>query len=79
MFNSKFKATIGNERVNVVIMAPEGMDGAYYMVFIENYCHGSIIKCNNQWIRLHANKLELTVDDVQALGERIDEELKRVN
>jgi len=77
MFNLKFTAVIGNERVNVDIIAPEGMDGPYYMIFIDNYCYGSIIKCNNQWKRLHVNQGELTVDDVQALGERIDEQLKR--
>jgi hypothetical protein len=76
MFNLKFTATIGNDRVNVVIMAPEGMDGAYYMIFIDNYCYGSIINQNRKWVRLHINQRELTVDDVQAIGERIHEQLQ---
>lgn len=49
------------------------MDGDYFMVYVNDYCYGSLVKTNKQWIRLHVNKHELTVDGVQALGERIDE------
>lgn len=77
MFNLRFTAPIGDETVNVFILAPNGMDGDYYMIFINDYLHGSIINQNGKWKILHVNKRELTVDDVQALGERIDEKLKR--
>ena len=77
MFNLKFTAPVGNDLIKVDVSLPSGMDGDTFVVMIDGYYYGSIVKCNNQWTRLHVNKLELTVDDVQALGERIDEELKR--
>ncbi|QEC78781.1 hypothetical protein [Mucilaginibacter ginsenosidivorax] len=69
-------APVGDDLIKVEVGVPSGMEGNTYYVTIDSYCYGSIIKRNGEWVRLHINNGELTIDDVQALGERIDEALE---
>jgi hypothetical protein len=69
----KFAAPVGDDLIKVEVGIPSGMDSQAYSVTIDNYCYGSIIKRNGNWVQLDINSRELTVYDVQALGELADE------
>jgi hypothetical protein len=75
-FRLNFNAPVGDEHIKVEICQSNGTDSLCYHINIDNYCYGPIIKRNGEWIRLHVNSRELTIDDVQALGELVDEQLK---
>lgn len=71
MVGIEFDAAYGNDRKMVVIRQLSGL-GNIYQVFIGNYYEGTIVKLNGEWVA-HLNlKSDLTADDIQLLGDIID-------
>jgi hypothetical protein len=71
MVSIEFDAAYGNDRKMVVIRQLSG-SGKIYQVFIGNYYEGTIVKLNGEWAA-HLNlKSDLTADDIQLLGDIID-------
>lgn len=68
-----FPATFGDVIKTVTISQPLGAGGIFYIT-IDNYHHGQMWKRNNEWVGYMADKSELTAEDVQILGEMIDEQ-----
>lgn len=66
-----FAATFGNVQKKVIISQPHGSGGGQYLVLIDNYYHGTLVKYKGEWV-LHGNNIELTGDDIRILGEMID-------
>lgn len=60
----------------VVVSHPSGVPGDSYWISIAGYYYGKIIKRNGKWVSMlnpGAEKL-LSRDDIQAIGDRIDEQ-----
>ena len=71
MVSIEFDAAYGNDRKMVVIRQLSG-SGNIYQVFIGNYYDGMLVKLNGEWVA-HLNlKSDLTSDDIQLLGDIID-------
>jgi hypothetical protein len=61
--------------VKVVIGRPSGVPGEHYGITIGGYYYGTIVKRAGKWMAYlnpRAEK-ELTADDIEALGDWIDE------
>lgn len=71
----EFPATFGHQVKQVSISQPLGAGGIFYIT-IENYHQGQMWKRNGQWVGYMADKSEITAEDIQILGEMIDEEMK---
>lgn len=61
--------------VRVEISRPSGVPGVHFHVNIGGYHYGTLLKIDGKWVA-HLNpkaQKELTADDIQALGDWIDE------
>jgi len=68
----EFNVVFGEEvkKVNITL---DRFGSGRYTVLIDNYYCGAIFKRDGEWTG-HVNELsELTMDDIQAMGEIIDE------
>lgn len=72
MTDITFSATFGDLQKQVRITAPLGA-GLVYHVYIDNFYAGQIIQVEGKWTMQTTEKAGLTVDDVQAIVERIAE------
>jgi hypothetical protein len=68
-----FDAAFGNVTKKVNISQPFGTGGDQYHLTIEGFYKGSMWKLEDKWIFYGNAGNELTSDDIQALGERIDQ------
>lgn len=75
MKDIEFDAHFGDEVKHITIYEPNGNWGTYN-ILINNYARGVMHKRNGQWVY---NNHWLTMDDVQAIGERIDEHIAAGN
>jgi len=66
----EFDAPFGDERKHVWITLPDGAGANIYQIYLDNFYQGRLTKQNGQWIHWEGN---LTTDDIQILGEMIDE------
>jgi hypothetical protein len=67
----KFKAPFGDERKDIMLGNPHGGSEGY-QVYIDDYYQGTIVLRDGQWIGHLNDRSELTIDDIQILGERIE-------
>jgi hypothetical protein len=72
----KFDVPVGDSVENVWIHVPLGSGSNIWHININNYFCGSVIKREDKWRQLHINRHEFTSDDIDAIGERIEEFLK---
>lgn len=70
----EFTAYYGDEQKTVRISHVSTGSGGY-QVLIDNYYYGDMIKRNGEWILLSSTNL-LTIDDIQILGEIIENNFK---
>ncbi len=66
----EFTASFGDDKKRVELLNPNGAGGNSWQVMIDNYYRGIIFKKDGEWM---SYSLWLTIDDVQILGEMIDE------
>ncbi len=66
----EFAAYFGDEKKKVELLNPNGAGGDSWQVMIDNYYRGIIFKKNGEWV---SYSQWLTIDDVQILGQMIDE------
>ncbi|ASU34433.1 hypothetical protein [Mucilaginibacter xinganensis] len=65
-----FSASFGDEIKQVTIIDVNKGSGGYQLL-IDKYYYGDIIKVNGEW-HLHSSTNLLTLDDIQAIGEIIE-------
>ncbi|QTE37460.1 hypothetical protein J3L18_30920 [Mucilaginibacter gossypii] len=68
-----FDIYVGDNVEKVWIHVPLGIGSDIWHININNFFCGSVIKKGNKWRQLHSNKHEFTSDDIDAIGERIEE------
>jgi hypothetical protein len=71
MQSLSFRATFGNEIKSVYISNVHN-DGSYYHLLINNYFQGSLYSHDGIWNLHSSNPTELTFEDLQFLGKKID-------
>lgn len=69
----EFEAVYGDETKKVQLTAPSGGEGV--QVIIDNYYQGMLFKRQGKWVGYFNEDSNLTADDVQILGEMIDNSL----
>lgn len=72
MTDITFTASFGDLQKKVRITAPLGA-GLVYHVYIDNFYAGQIIQVEGKWTMQTGANSDLTVDDVQAIVERVVE------
>ena len=70
----EFTVLIDGHKAVVRISSPFGGSGNY-QIFIDNYYKGEILKKDGVWIGYLNSNSELTTGDIEAIGERIEDEL----
>jgi hypothetical protein len=58
---------------HIKLIQPSGAEG--WQIMIDNFYNGILFKRNGEWVAYLAPGSDLTADDVQVLGERIDENI----
>jgi hypothetical protein len=67
------KVLFGSVSTQLMILEPHGAAGVY-QVYIDKYYKGTISKTAGKWVGHLSYNTDLTADDIQALGEFIEEE-----
>lgn len=68
-----FDVPVSDTIQKVWISLPLGSGSKVWHININNYFCGSVTKRDGKWVQLHINRHEFTLDDIDAIGERIDE------
>ena len=68
----EFTATYGDEIRTVRITDVHG-DSVFYQVLVNNYCEGNIFYKDKRWQAFLSARSSLTIDDIQELGEFINQ------
>ncbi|WP_146217415.1 hypothetical protein [Chitinophaga sp. S165] len=70
----EFEAHFGHETKTIELVAPSG-GGQGYQLMIDKYYQGRLIKTQGKWVGKFNPGCDLTVDDINILGEMIDNAL----
>lgn len=73
MENIEFTAWYGDKQKKIVLSEPHGAIGQFF-VEIEGYYQGALMKLQGEWVWHHNKPDDFTTDDIQILGEMIDNE-----
>jgi len=69
----EFTANLAGKEVEVALYDPHP-SGKHWQILVAHYYQGSIIKRDGKWIGYLSPNSILQADDIQLLGERIDQE-----
>lgn len=67
-----FKASFGDERKTIRISKPNGMDSLMWQLSIDWYHQGTLYFRDGHWGAYLNDSSEITTEDIQILGEIID-------